>query len=477
MFKFRSRLFILLALTFLGSQARANQPLFHKIYLQCSIAQGNGFNWASTVGWLAGTVEDLVDQASAFESQHPGKTAGVDISCFTGSSSSSFTAGLLDHLLNNKNLVPAPASKGHKILSVQQARHISQALYFLALSMDFTRAEKLTAGIAAVGARIGLTDTNSQTVPGNLWSPRVAARSVTALFNKWIAAADLIKLDWLGHFADARSLVNQQVQGQAAKRQSISDDFCVTGLAVPLEQATLPLNFDNLKLMYICNAATVARVMGRDLFEFLRSGRVMKNRFLIATTDTWSTAQNISVREPALTSELSGSLLRSPIGLSKVYELRDDGFHGLSSRGRYLIVGGFADPRMQAWVGTVLLKQRMRELEKQGIEVVGRVSVFGKLESRTDPDYSFAQQAVVRFFTSYPTDKNWKPAEATLNQYYLWQDDYCRALEKVGMGFSSDFYRMEWNLSPMPAAVTGQSQALTEMAYRVAKGKSLSCRL
>src|SRR5688572_221200 len=81
-----------LSLSWIPSSSNASED-YRKVFVQCAVAQGNGFNWAATIGWLAGTVRQLADKASELESKHATR-AGVDVSCFTGSSSSGFSAAL-----------------------------------------------------------------------------------------------------------------------------------------------------------------------------------------------------------------------------------------------------------------------------------------------------------------------------------------------------------------------------------------------
>lgn len=459
-----------LTLTSNSSQAKTD---FSKVFVQCSVAQGNGFNWAATVGWLAGTIRQLADKADKFQVAH-GAAAGVDISCFTGSSSSGFTAGLLDHLLNNQNLVPGGDSKRHKILTPTQARNVSDALYFLARSMDFTPEERMIAGISVIGAQLGLADlVSSHVIGGNFWGALVSAQSVVRLFRKWITAADIYDVHWMSHIDSPRDYVNSQVQGVKIKPLNIANDFCVTTHVIPIEQAIKPLDYDSLKVLFVCNAATIKKAMNRALFSLLNSGRVMKNRFLIGSTELWSVAQNITLREPGLTSELSGSLIRAPIGLSKTYELRSNGFYGVTSEVKYLVIGGFPDGRMQSWVATALLQRRIGELQAQGIEAEGRMAIFGKTELRSDSTNSFAQGAVIKYFTNYAADGNWEAAAKTLNKYYSWQDDYCIALSSR---VSAGFYRMDWNLSKRPAALTGRSRELAVLGFNLANDRSPNCR-
>lgn len=456
-----------------NSQANAD---FNKVYVQCAVAQGNGFNWASTVGWLAAEVGQLANAAKDYNDTHAGQ-AGVDVSCFTGSSSSGFTAALLNHLLNNPNLISEGNSTEHRILTANEAFQVSQALYYLALSMDFNMKETTIMLGSAIAARLGATQESGQhNIDFNFWGASSAVPTVKQYFAKWITAADLYHPDWANNGKNISSFVKQQVRGKTPKDLAIGNDFCVTAFVIPIESAALPLDYSALKILYVCNQETVRKLVDtKALRTFLNRGSIMKDRLMIGWTRHWSKAHNITVREPELTTELSGSLTGNPMYLGQAFELINGRFVAANAQTDYLVVGGFPDPRMQSWVGTVLLQKRMQELQKDGYEVFGRMVVFGKTENREDSLYSFAQKTVVKYFTNYFEDGNWSVPKQTLNSYYNWQDDYCAAIRSVG-GVQFDFYRMDWNLTKQPAAITRLSQQLTSMGYQLSNQR-VGCKL
>lgn len=452
--------------------ANKSEAKFSKIFVQCVSAQGNGFNWASTVGWLSAEIEQMARKASQYE-KTTGRTAGVDISCFTGSSSSGFTAALFDHLLHNPNLVPN-ASEKRKVLTVAQTFNIAKALHFLSLSMDFNANEKAEVILSSFGSKLGFLEPGLPQEKGPFWSANASASKAIQIFNKWIKAADYYQKSWLNHEKNASAYVHGQIKNKASKVLEISNDFCTTVFVLPMTNAIRPFQLANLKMLFICNMNTVAKLVDTSahLRNLLANGSIMKNQFMIGWTKSWERAQNMTVREPDLTEALMGRLTSSPIGLSQAFTFNNGVFQTVNNQEEFLVIGGFPDPRMQAWIGTALLQDRMEKLRNQGFEVEGRVAIFGKTEERTNPDFSFAQKMMVKYFTNYHNDGNLETVQVVLNNYYRWQDDFCRATDSLSSQIDFDYFRMDWNLTDKPAAFTGQSRNLTRMGYNLVQIQS-----
>jgi hypothetical protein len=108
-----------------------------RVFVTCAVAQGNGFNWAATLGWLAAEAELAAARAAAWAAAAPDREAALDLACFTGSSSGSFAGATLAALLANPRLVSGAAGPG--LLTPAEGAGLADALLFLALVRRFSR--------------------------------------------------------------------------------------------------------------------------------------------------------------------------------------------------------------------------------------------------------------------------------------------------------------------------------------------------
>ena len=97
-----------------------------KVFVQCAVVQGNGYNWASTLGWLAAQVELVALRARAFEASEPARRAAIDLSCFVGSSSGGFVAAVMDNLLSNGSVRDGAAVPDGRLLNGEEALEVSR---------------------------------------------------------------------------------------------------------------------------------------------------------------------------------------------------------------------------------------------------------------------------------------------------------------------------------------------------------------
>lgn len=461
-----------------------------KVFVQCAVVQGNGYNWAATLGWLSGQVEIAAVRAAAFEAAHPGRRAAIDVGCLTGSSSGGVVAVVLDRLLTNR----AVAGGGRDdLLTVPEAREVSKALMFIALSTNFD-GEFGRLAMAGIGSYLGFADLDSNSLGGHYWRAMSTVSVNASIFGKWVLAAELYHPEWFDEAvggnlstlplyptrpatlglgeddptartmariaARARGIIDENVAGSDLRDIPVGDGVCVSGLVVQAEPRP-PFDYDDLRLVVICNRATYERLSrNRQLGSWLATTHRMAGKLVLANAESWRVMLNVTLREPDLTTPLSGLLTEVPIGLDGVRVLAGAGKSGSVAVGPVVVLGGFADPRLQAWPAAALLVDRLARFRAEGVDADGRLAVFGRTEDRTDPGASFAQTTMVKYFAGGVT---------ALDRYYLWQDEFCEVSDELGSRIPVDFYRMDWNLPGQPGAISDRSQILAAKGYNLGK--------
>ena len=494
--RYRAALHVCVALCTYAVPVAAATSEADKVFVQCSVLQGNGYNWAATLGWLAGQVEIAAVQAKDYETRNPGRSAGIDLACVTGSSSGGFAAALFDRLLHNPHLV-GPSGAGDQPVSPATAKEISRALLLLALSTDF-RDEDAGLALTGIGTWAGLLDRTSNPERLRAWRAASTPDRISVIFNQWILAAGLYRPEWfdaltddgatpipifrkrsgaLGHdaahgsdeqmrvlAARARRIVSKEISGWTLPDRPPGNGFCATALVTPIADQKLPFDFDQLSLVVGCNATTFAALTrSPSLMRWLAQGRQMADRLLLAQFDSWSGLLNMTVREPELVTPLTGGPDPGAFGIEAAAGFDGARFVRRQPTSPFLVLGGFAGPRLQAWPATALLTDRLASLRAAGISVEGRIALFGRTERRSDPGFSFAQRAIRDYFA-----RDGDPL-AALTAFHAWQDEYCVVVDALPPGMPADFYRMDWNLSPRPAALTRESRILAAKGYNLGK--------
>ncbi|WP_424932437.1 hypothetical protein [Amaricoccus macauensis] len=467
-------------------------PVPSRVFVQCVVMQGNGYNWASTLGWLSGQVEIAAARASAWEAAHPGSRAGIDLRCATGSSSGGPAAAVLDALLENPTLV----DRNDDWLTPEEAQGVSRALMFLALSTNFDGEYRRLVG-TGIGAWLGLFDRSSNALGGRYWRGVSTASVNAAIFGDWVRAARVYDPAWhdalmdeagplplyaerpaqLGQSGEdpaaarmealanaARGQVDKALQQAPATDVPVGPGICATALAVT-GRPKPPFSYADLRLIAICDPETFTTLSSNThLGEWLGSSTQMQERLVLASTRSWRNILNITLREPELMTPLTGKLRVAPIGLDAIAV--PAGADSSVAAGPLVMMGGFADPRLQAWISAAMLSGKLDALERRGVEGDGRLAVFGRTEDRDDPTETFAQRTIVKYFDSLEMPFH---EEGTLPFYYDWQDEVCPVAEDLARRSHVDFYRMDWNLPGGAGAIAGHGQTLAAKGYNLGK--------
>ena len=473
-----------------------------KVFVQCAVVQGNGYNWASTLGWLAAQVELVALRARAFEASEPARRAAIDLSCFVGSSSGGFVAAVMDNLLSNGRVRDGAAVPDGRLLNGEEALEVSRALLFLAMSSNFD-GEKPALFFDGIGARLGLLDRASNATGRRWWRPGASAPANIRTFDRWVHGAQLYQPGWFASMEDtagvempllaerplvngvdtsdpandamrrlaraARKVLDAGLEGSAFQDGPVGDGFCITAYALPMEGLARPFGYEALKLVFACNPWTGADLARSDaLRSWLAPDLEMTGRILLAEQADWKAMSNVSVREPKLVTQLSGEMA-SHNGLEALSAFDGHGFTSVDRDADYLMFGGVAGPRMEAWAAAAILANKMGSLWSDGIEADGRIAIFGRTENRNDPGASFAQRVMVEYFTDGRRSGDDTGASRLLERYYAWQDEFCAVADTLEPIAATAFYRIEWNLDELPAAAKSRSQELAAKGYNLAK--------
>jgi len=461
-----------------------------RVFVTCAVAQGNGFNWGATLGWMAAEAELAAARAQAWAAASTGRRASVDLRCFTGSSSGSFAGAVLDALLANPRLVSGAAESG--LATPAEARAVARALLFLALSTDF-RWEIVPLALDRLGARLGLLERSDDAAGLRPWSGLASAGRVRRTAAHWIAGAERYDPAWFAALEDiagplpfrdrpsrdaspdktadsalhragrvARRILDDRLDGERATLGPPGPGICVTALVAPATRAAV-LPFAALDLVQVCGAGTVARLAASAPFAgWLADAPAMAARLRLAPAPDWRVMIGLSLREPGLVTALSGRLDAPPIGLGAPVLFDAGVFVPWDARKR-LVMGGFASPRLQAWSAAALLAEALDRHAASGSQVEGRLAVFGRSEIREDPGASFLQRAIVRYFSG-PEASGMTPELAA---FHAWEDEFCAVAETLAGRAEIAFLRMDWNLSDKPAALTGQSHVLAAKGFNL----------
>ncbi|NDR55882.1 hypothetical protein [Aliiruegeria sabulilitoris] len=483
-----------------GALSASESP--DKVFVQCGVVQGNGYNWASTMGWLSAQVELAALRAQAFEDISPGKRAAIDLSCFVGSSSGGFITAVLDHLLSNERIRGDGKPPDDRRLNVKDARELSRALLFLALSSNFD-AEKRRLFVEGIGSRLALEDRSSNATGRRWWRPSASAPENIEIFWQWVLGAQAYAPDWFDEMERdaglkmpvlatrprtlsqeesasakdgmrrlakaARKVLDERLREKAYEPKTVGDGICITSFALPMEDLARPFDYEALQLVFVCNRKTRSVLADSETLRlWLTPERQMTKRIRLAEQEEWPVLANVSVREPNLMTQLSGKM-ESHNGLKNLGAFDGSGSAPSHPDAEYLMFGGFAGPRMEAWSAATILLDRMRIARSEGIDADGRIAVFGRIENRDDPGASFAQNVMVEYFTQSHRSDNSREAMRLLERYYAWQDEFCEIDEGFGKEVSNDFYRFEWNLGHLPAAVLERSHELAATGYNLVK--------
>ena len=134
-----------------GSRLSSSPFDYQEISIHCFAPQGNGGNWASTLGWLSEAVKMRVETAIQRQAK-TGKKIGLDFSCMTGGSSGSAATVVVMQLLANQNLFPNAISNHNLfekhnykgiLLNTEQGLLLADAIQLMGLTADLNFSEML----------------------------------------------------------------------------------------------------------------------------------------------------------------------------------------------------------------------------------------------------------------------------------------------------------------------------------------------
>ena len=188
------------------------QQKYDYIISQCLVPQGNGGNWASTLGWMSATLEQRHQEGLKLTNK--GQKVGFFLGCMAGGSSGSVATVLYMNLLTNSNLVPS--SEVSEILNLEELENVYRALRFISISADLNQFELLNFYRQFIVENIkGFASgslSNSQTLK-NI-SRNILGNTNPSWWNGQVVDADQMLVDFLVMVKLASTIKIEHVNGE-----------------------------------------------------------------------------------------------------------------------------------------------------------------------------------------------------------------------------------------------------------------------
>lgn len=480
----------------------------------CHTSQGNGFNWAASLGWLAESFDNLALQA-ATESEADNRV--FDIRCVSGSSSAAATVALVAALLDNQRLFPSQRHGNHPF-EPDELRTLGRALRLLALAADFQPDEQAAFALRYLvpddsgkaqgawwqsrygedlirhslarrihlAARLRRDDLFRQVEPEQRYSSE--ASSVTDIIES--QAQDSLPQPGSSQESRARRFLKAQRQlAQRIMRDRLGGDvwnwnqradsylrqtpapqgFMTTTFALlqdypfhgGIERETNPPAFTRLTKLAIGAAETIRAVAQSDSFSSRASDATDDEpRFALASVTNLYDLLRLSQAEPENQRVVAGSA--HSLGISELYEYDESTGELIpqSTERGLVIAGGWTPPETSA---TPLLHYGLDKAQNdRARHVVARR--FGK-PGRTA---TFPALVMERYFfrnrdgsSPIPQDQN---LERYMNVYYgdatRFDNDLTSLFGASQMNLESSKTTFNWDIARRPAAAANLSQHL-----------------
>lgn len=549
-------------------------------------AEGNGYNWPSSLGWLSEQL--LIAREEALQYRANGREALIDITSVGGGSSGSAVTMLLDAALNNPTIVAQPSDR--RLLTTDEVERLAETVRFVSLSLDLTKAEEAATALQAAKkqfeARIQWLVSHIPflrawfKIEKPVWFPSIDSRNVVSQFGKSIhfvrevdfqavinqpidrvpgyeALRSRAKLDRAhGNEADAvfgsiqkifdlpkvqlqnvksptpmqqkwlteltqlrraalRQIVTAELQKStrlvqdAWKRfggnmtpkigsESVQDNPFARTLAGPVQSGLVTfslmahfnstaelhhvlreegkIDYRQLRLYAFMDEATARAILQSNLYrEATHDPQNKLNRFVIAVVDQRFAAMNLSIREPGLMEELYGDADSDQFRIRALYDPQTDlkrEFHLKNTaapefRGKPLFaVGGFAAELITAQLQSVVHDERVRELRREGFEVVPRYHTFAK-QHEWYQNVTFATHQLAGILN----DDGKEGAIDNVRDYFDWMSEfYQRWLSRLTVDRASVVQTwLDWDVRVLPGALAGVSDLLVVKAVNAAR--------
>jgi hypothetical protein len=490
-----------------------------KIVNLCHTSQGNGFNWAASLGWLS---ESFAWQAQSNSVESLGKVT-FDVQCMAGSSSAAGTTVLLSALLENPRLGWSMSPPNPRRFSGSDLMIASRALRLIALTADFGLDEQI--GFAA---RYALPEDSSTR---NWWPSRYGTDLIRHTLGRRILFASLLEKEDLEitipdedvfsgdtstvtdilEFDDTAAVphpgtdrydrasrflaaqrrtaiqlynrrlgINRWSWNERADRYlrttPVSYGFLTTAFALvqPLaadgsvQPESLPPAFTRLRKLVIANRATIESIINSPAYRrsVQEESDDILNFVFVEVTNKGALLQ-LSQAEPENEKRLVGP--GAVLGIQSVYDPRadQDGSFELRSADNigFIIAGGWTNPETTAWPLVHLQLANAAAAASQGKETIATFQRFGK-QGRTA---SFPNKVLKTYFYRNEDGTSPENPEANLQRYldayYFDSDNFVAQFDSVfaaaEIPFTTEKVTFNWDISSRPAAAANQSQVLS----------------
>ncbi len=551
----RMKLVLLTAILFsLPTSATQREPT---IISFSASAQGNGYNWASTLGWLSEQLMMTAEEARALEARD-GRKVLIDITSIGGGSSASAATLVLDAALNNPTLV----SRNEPQQDAEHIERLAHMVRFIALASDY---DLPIVASTAVRRAVQKVKTRYLHHPDSLWISQLSSTVVVSDYGRMIhiartldwsmingdiqeqpgynsalppsassavkkALADVHKLyDLTGEpaqqsdarlatqthyalkqFANWRKHAIKQIIDRELRKQvgtwddifrrwgegmtppepmnleraspfqktlgeEIHPGFFTITMAAPFSSITemqtavknRQIDYSDARAYIIMNAESAATILGSEFYRHeVAKPESYLRRYVIAVVDQRWPALNISIREPGLVEELSGSINSPAFRIRALYDPTSGQAQNYNLRTTntddvLFVFGGFPYPEMTALVQTIFHCEHSKTLRNENIKVLSRFHIFGK-PYQINENKTFATLQITTTFNT----RGEVGAKENLSDWYAWITEFFQMWQPQLQENSGELIdtRMNWDLGTIPGAMAGLAETL------VAKG-------
>lgn len=231
------------------------------------------------------------------------------------------------------------------------------------------------------------------------------------------------------------------------------------------------IDYESLRPYVFMDRATAEELTSSSAYrESLKDPSLRLERYVIVAVENAYSAMNPSIIEPGLLSELKGKLTDRKFGISAIYDPRLDKSKSyklipaederLKDR-RLFAVGGFPTAPIIAQLQALLHLTRISALEKAGHVVYGRAHIYAT-HVKWLTDSMFATQLLRKRLNTGDDARGL----AQIADWFKWMRIfYDREVPLMSTGRNAVIETWtNWELSPIPGAVTGISDILVAKA-------------
>jgi hypothetical protein len=190
---------------------------------QCLAPQGNGGNWAATIGWMSEQLQYRINTIST-----PRNDTTVFLNCITGGSSGAVSTALVMTILSNQNLFGQDMTG--KNLTIEQTQILADSLKFIAYSLDLSFSQLASFVTDYIKAMVGSSINNTdvmKSIARNVFGDKSA---------KWwggeVVDPNTLIVDYATVLLLAKELKKEDVYEKVSNHFNTKDTAFLTSLGI-----------------------------------------------------------------------------------------------------------------------------------------------------------------------------------------------------------------------------------------------------